>query len=58
MIERIEYDSRINYLVVESNEFRLKQIILNFVSNSVKNIKHGFIEIKALYDIHNEEIVI
>jgi len=37
----------INYLIIKSDEIRIKQILLNFISNAVKFTKSGSIEISA-----------
>ena len=42
-----DYDEDIENYKILSDEFRLKQIILNFLSNSVKFTKSGFIKIKS-----------
>jgi len=49
----IEYDDRIDALEVISNDIRIKQILLNFISNSVKFTKSGFIKIKLLLKSKN-----
>ena len=41
------YDERIDELTIYSDEVRLKQILLNFISNAVKFTKSGFIKISA-----------
>ncbi len=48
IIAEFEFDDQISLLsVINSDEIRLKQIILNFISNSVKFTKNGSIRIKA-----------
>ncbi len=42
-----EYDNLIDLFIIISDEFRLKQILLNFISNSVKFTKSGMIKIKS-----------
>jgi len=42
-----EFDEKINELEVYSDEYRLKQILLNFLSNAVKFTRSGFITIKS-----------
>ena len=42
--ERIQTDN----IKVKSDEFRLKKILLNFISNSVKFTKNGFIKIQTI----------
>ena len=53
-----EYDDKIDNIEVYSDEVKLKQIILNLMSNSVKFTKNGFIKIKFVYDEINQEILI
>jgi len=43
----IIYDKRLNAFEIISNDMRIKQILLNFISNSVKFTKSGFIKIKT-----------
>lgn len=47
IIIKSKFDNRINYFIVNSDKTRLKQVLLNFISNSVKFTKQGFIEIEA-----------
>ena len=42
-----DYDDLIDLFEIISDEFRLKQILLNFISNSVKFTKCGMIKIKS-----------
>ena len=42
-----EHNPLIDNLVIKTDEFRLKQILLNFLSNSVKFTKFGFIKLKT-----------
>jgi len=44
---KFEFDENIENFKIFSDEVRLKQIILNFLSNSVKFTKKGFIKIEA-----------
>jgi len=41
------FDIKINNLKIISDDFRLKQVLLNFISNSVKFTKSGFIKINS-----------
>jgi len=52
---KIEYDNRLDSIEVISNDMRVKQILLNFISNSVKFTKSGFIEIKVQLKIKNDK---
>ena len=49
MVTKMVFDDRINDLMIISNENRLKQIILNFVSNAFKFTKSGSIILEAKY---------
>lgn len=43
----LEYDKTINDIIIKSDDTRVKQILLNFVSNAVKFTKSGSIKLKA-----------
>jgi len=43
----LNFEETINFLMIKSDEVRLKQILLNFISNAVKFTKSGKIEINA-----------
>ena len=43
----LEFDDEIDSLVVEADENRLKQIILNYISNAVKFTRSGWIKFKC-----------
>jgi len=43
----LEFDDRIESLLIKSDDIRIKQIILNFVSNAVKFTKAGLIKLKC-----------
>jgi len=43
----IIFDNRLDAIEITSNEMRIKQILLNFISNSVKFTKSGYIKIKT-----------
>ena len=49
------FDNEINRLIIKSDEFRLKQILLNYLSNSVKFTRSGFINIRSeIIEIEND----
>ena len=52
-----EFNPLINSLLIKSDEFRIKQIHLNFLSNSVKFTKSGYIKIKSEI-LNDTEIII
>ncbi len=54
----IEYDPIINNndYIIYSDPFRLKQILLNFISNSVKFTKTGYIKLKVEIKIEEKSI--
>lgn len=49
-----DFDENINNFEILSDEFRLKQILLNFLSNSVKFTRSGLIKIKSELISQNE----
>jgi len=53
----LEYDENIDYFLIYSDEIRLKQIILNIISNSVKFTKRGYIKIEAKVSDENSEFI-
>ena len=52
------YDQRIDYYKVVSNNIKLKQVLLNFISNAVKFTKQGLIIISAFIEESNDNLVI
>ncbi len=50
-----DFDLKIDMFELYSDEFRLKQILLNFISNSVKFTKSGFIKIKSEFILNENE---
>jgi signal transduction histidine kinase/CheY-like chemotaxis protein len=54
----LDYDVNIDQKNVFSDEIRLKQIILNFISNAYKFKISGFIKLKAKYIEHSDIIEI
>jgi len=54
----IDYDPIIeaNNYIIYSDPFRLKQILLNFISNSVKFTKSGYIKLKTEIKVKEKEI--
>jgi len=54
-----EYNDLINLFEIFSDEFRIKQIVLNFISNSVKFTKSGMIKIKSeILPLMEEEVAL
>lgn len=51
----IDFDKQLDNVQIISNEMRIKQILLNFISNSVKFTKSGFIKLKAKLKIKNKK---
>lgn len=41
------FDAQLNNYLIYSDDFRVKQILLNFISNSIKFTKYGSIQIKS-----------
>ena len=54
----LQYDERINDINIYSDENKLKQILLNLISNSVKFTTCGYIKIKSVIDHLSNSIVI
>jgi len=54
----INYDERINNLKIINDGTRLKQILLNFISNAVKFTKSGSITISAEPDVSIQNILV
>jgi len=55
----LEFDEEaLNKFEIKSDNIRLRQILLNFISNAVKFTKTGFIVIEAKLDKNNENIMI
>lgn len=56
----LEIDENLNIdnIIVESNEMRLKQVIINLLSNSVKFTKIGKIQLRVKYDEIKKAIII
>jgi len=52
------YDEGIDHLDVLSEENKLKQIILNLISNSVKFTNSGYIRLKAFANIETNSVII
>ena len=54
----LEIDENVDKMTIVSDENRLKQIFLNFISNAVKFTKSGYIKIQAKYHRMNHSIEI
>ena len=55
---QLEFDDNIDELVVKADENRLKQIILNYISNAVKFTKSGLIKLKCSISIDIGRVII
>jgi len=53
-----EYDDRIDRICIYSDELRLKQIILNLITNAVKFTKYGFIKLKYEFNEALKEVIV
>ena len=54
----LEFDEKIDKKVIKADEVRLKQIILNLVSNAVKFTKAGWIKLKCSIDDAKECVIL
>lgn len=53
-----ELDPDINDYIIKTDKTRIKQILLNFISNAIKFTKQGSIKLKASYSHLNSSIVV
>jgi signal transduction histidine kinase len=53
-----EYDEKIDRISIFSDELRLKQIILNLITNAIKFTKYGFIKLKYEFNEELKEVII
>jgi signal transduction histidine kinase len=54
----LDYDESIDHLIILSDENKLKQILLNLISNSVKFTTSGYIRLKALANYETNAVII
>jgi len=55
---KLIYDDLLDNLEIFSDEVRIKQILLNFISNSVKFTNEGFIKLKFSKSIEKNQLII
>ena len=54
----MNYDIDINNLIIYSDEIRIEQILLNFISNAVKFTNSGLISVDAKYDSDSKNVIL
>ena len=57
VIPVLEFDEEIDSLEIKADDVRLKQIILNFVSNAVKFTKAGWIKLKCKFISEKQHVL-
>lgn len=54
---RLEYDDRLEHLAIEGDQLRLRQVVINYVSNAIKFTSEGHIIIRAKVEDLSDQAV-